>query len=54
MLANPVVTAILPQRKEPDMELTYRKCGDYYIPDIALNDTEDYQLADIAGCGNAT
>jgi hypothetical protein len=26
------------------MELTYRKCGDYYIPDIALNDTEDYQL----------
>lgn len=26
------------------MELTYTKCGDYYIPDIALSDTTDYQI----------
>lgn len=26
------------------MELTYTKCGDYYIPDIALSDTADNQL----------
>lgn len=26
------------------MELTYAKCGDYYIPDIALKDTADYQI----------
>lgn len=26
------------------MELTYTKCGDYYIPDIALSDTSKYQI----------
>lgn len=26
------------------MELTYTKCGDYYIPDIALSNTANYQL----------
>lgn len=26
------------------MELTYTKSGDYYIPDIALSDTADYQI----------
>lgn len=26
------------------MELTYTKCGDYYIPNITLFDTADYQL----------
>lgn len=26
------------------MELTYTKCGDYYIPDLALPDTLEYRI----------
>lgn len=26
------------------MELSYTKCGDHYIPEVALSDTADYQL----------
>ena len=26
------------------MELTYRKCGDYYIPNLALRDTKEYSI----------
>ncbi|MEG0689088.1 MAG: TnpV protein [Hungatella sp.] len=26
------------------MELTYSKCGDYYIPDLALSDTSEYRI----------
>ena len=26
------------------MELTYTKCGDYYIPDIVLSDTKEYHI----------
>ena len=26
------------------MELTYTKCGDYYIPDIVLSDTKGYHI----------
>lgn len=35
------------------MELTYTKCGDYYIPDITLSDRRTIRLADMAGCGCA-
>ena len=27
------------------MELTYTKCGDYYIPDIVLSDTKEYHIS---------
>lgn len=26
------------------MELTYRKCGDYYIPNLTLRDTKEYSI----------
>jgi len=26
------------------MELTYRKCGDYYIPNLTLGDTREYNI----------
>lgn len=26
------------------MELTYRKCGDYYIPNLTLRDTREYSI----------
>jgi len=26
------------------MELTYTKCGDYYIPDLVLPDTSEYHI----------
>lgn len=26
------------------MELTYRKCGDYYIPNLTLGDTKEYNI----------
>ena len=26
------------------MELTYRKCGDYYIPNLALRYTKEYSI----------
>lgn len=26
------------------MELTYTKCGDYLIPDLALSDTKEYHI----------
>ena len=30
--------------KEYAMELTYRKCGDYYIPKLTLGDTKEYNI----------
>ena len=29
------------------MELTYTKCGDYLIPDLALADTKEYHIGEI-------
>ena len=26
------------------MELTYRKCGDYYIPNLTLRDSKEYSI----------
>ena len=26
------------------MELTYRKCGDYHIPNLTLSDTKEYNI----------
>ncbi|MCD8159907.1 MAG: TnpV protein [Clostridiales bacterium] len=26
------------------MDITYTKCGDYYIPNIALSDTTHYHI----------
>ena len=26
------------------MELTYKKCGDYYIPNLTLGDTKEYNI----------
>ncbi len=26
------------------MELTYTRCGDYYIPNLALSDTKEYHI----------
>lgn len=26
------------------MELTFRKCGDYYIPNLTLRDTKEYSI----------
>lgn len=26
------------------MKLTYRKCGDYYIPNLTLRDTKEYSI----------
>ena len=26
------------------MEVTYRKCGDYYIPNLTLRDTKEYSI----------
>ena len=42
---KPTVTVnhIFP-RKEPCMELTYTKCGDYLIPDLVLLDTKEYHI----------
>ena len=31
-------------RKEPCMELTYTKCGDYFIPDLVLSDAKEYHI----------
>lgn len=33
------------------MELSYEKCGDYYIPNIALLDTATTKSADMVVCG---
>ena len=35
-------------------ELTYTRCGDYYIPDLKLYEQPEAPSASMAVCGNAT
>ena len=36
-------------------ELTYTRCGDYYIPDLKLSEQPEATVsASLAVCGNAT
>lgn len=35
------------------MELTYRKCGDYYIPNLTLRDSKEYSIGKY-GCMRRT
>ena len=35
-------------------ELTYTRCGDYYIPDLKLSEQPEAPIGKYAVCGNAT
>ena len=35
-------------------ELTYTRCGDYYIPDLKLSEQPEAPSASMAVCGDAT
>ena len=35
-------------------ELTYTRCGDYYIPDLKLSEQPEAPIGKYGRCGNAT